>query len=350
MGLESLPHLALGNTQKGMTQIVMSPNQGGYSYSDWLGTQKDELMEAAYQHGRRSVAKHVSETNALCYASRIHAPSVKSLEYFSEFENISGSVKKEQKLLAVKNPVGFGALVYSATKTLVSKFGAKVSYYAPSEFVGLELAEKGLLDRSKFHINYNSQDCTNYADNFEYELRMAAKNIEAISAILECLDTGALKSGGAAVNKAISDVLEAYHSSIGNNVRKGLSYTVIEDAWLAKRVRSSQKLANQLLVLYRYAERHKIQFDTKYPRYNDEDGVKCMKNSVDRLTIDHYALYSEIFTLIKAKAICSSAGKKYQLGYIIPQMQYITTINKDLSNLLKKLNSMNSLNRFLYGV
>ena len=34
MGLESLPHLALGNTTKGMTQVVVGNGAPQHSYSD----------------------------------------------------------------------------------------------------------------------------------------------------------------------------------------------------------------------------------------------------------------------------------------------------------------------------
>lgn len=345
MGLESMPYMALGNTHKGMTQIVMSPNANTFSYSEWLGTQKDEIVEAAYQNGRRSVARHVLETNALCLESHIQTPTVRSLGFFSEFVNISGSSRLEQKLLAVKNPVAFGALVYSSTKKLTSRLGAKVSYYRPSGFVGLELAERGLLNRKKFVVDYNSKACTDYADEFEYEIKALKKNIEAINSRLECINSIDLGMDTGLVRAAVTDVLQAYHSYIYQNVRSGLLYTIIEDNWLARKMPEAQKFANKILDFYEYAETNGIVLSVGYPRYHEATGFDCMKTSIDKLSVDQYALYSEVFSLMKGKAIHSSAGKRYQLGYVIPQMEYARLMNKDLSELINRLDKLGSLRK-----
>lgn len=345
MGLESLPHMALGNTKRGMTQVVVGNNTNAYSYSDWLSSQKDEIIEAAYQNGRRAVSRHVIETNGLCYASHIHTPTVRSLGFFSVFENISGSDRQEQKLLAVRNPVGFGALVYLSTQKLVSKLGARVAYYAPSKSVGLELAEKGLLNRSKFSIDYKSKACIDYANEFESQIKSLENILKAISRHLDIIDNSRLKTESSGVGQAVGDILQTYHACMNKNVRNGLTYTVIEDEWLAKKIPVAKNFASQLLLLYRYAEKHNIRFTTNYPRYNEVDGFNCMKSSVDKLTMDQYALYSEVFALIKGKAVYSSAGNRYQLGYIIPQMEYAKMMNKDLSAVLQQLNSMSSLKK-----
>ena len=51
------------------------------------------------------------------------------------------------------------------------------------------------------------------------------------------------------------------------SVETGQSYTIIEDAWLKKRVGASTELAAKMLQLYTYAEAHSFVYKTPYPNY-----------------------------------------------------------------------------------
>lgn len=343
MGLESLPHLALGNTTKGLTQVVVGSNTPQYSYSDWLSDQGSAIKENAYQNRRYATARYVQKMNALCRKSSVFSPTIKSLSYFSEAENIVGHQRKEQKLLPVKNPVAFGAAVYETTKKLVSSLGANISYYAPSEFVGLEMAEKGLLIKDSLNINFNSNVCAQYADSYEALFTNVQTLLLQVDSSLKSIDSEVLQIEDQFVAELVADVIEYYHSSVSLNVETGLSYTIIEDAWLNNKIPVSVNFAEKMLALYSYAEKHSLNYQTPYPVYKEAVAEKCMKEQVTRMSVDHYALYSEVFGELRTKEVVASSGKIYQLGYTIPHMVYMSILVEDLKIFQQKLNTLTSL-------
>lgn len=343
MGLESLPHLALGNTTKGMTQVVVGNGAPQHSYSDWLSDQAEGIKENAHQNSRYATARYVQNINALCRKSSVFTPTIKSLSYFSEVDGIVGARRKEQKLLPVKNPVAFGAAVYETAKNLSSAFGANISYYAPSDFVGLEMAEKGLLIEESLNINYKSTACTEYANKYESVFSDLNDLLKKTSSILKVLSKGVLNVDIDIVGEAVCDVIDAYNSSVRVSIETGLSYTIIEDAWLKKRVGASTELAEKMLQLYTYAEAHSLVYKTPYPNYKKEAAEVCMKRQVTQMSVDHYALYSEVFSRMRTEEVVSSAGNVYQIGYMIPHMVYMSILMEDLRLFKRKIETLESL-------
>ena len=336
MGLESLPHLALGNTKKGLTQIVMSPNGGGQSgeTAQWLVDQKDDIKEQAYQTGRSFIAKHTKTMNKMCLESYLHVPTIKSLEYFSEIRGLITPYRESLKLLTVKNPISFGATVFQTTKEVVRDLGARVSYYPPSEIVGLEAAKKGMLVKDSFIIDYNSHEAVNYADLSEANINRLDSVIEAINYQMKGLNDEALSINEDFVAEAVITVLDLYHLFTRANVKAGLTYTVIEDKWLNKKSYSARDFAPKMMELYDYAERNNLVYETPYPSYEENEACISVNNELAKTTAKERALYTEVFDHIKAKAVVSSNGKRYQLGHLIPQNIYIDRLVGDLEKFL----------------
>ena len=343
MGLESLPHLALGNTTKGLTQVVVGSSTPQYSYSDWLSDQGSAIKDNAYQNKRYATAKYVQKMNAICRKSSVFSPTIKSLGYFSEVVDIVGHQRQEQRLLPVKNPVAFGAAVYETTKNLVSSLGANIRYYAPSEFVGLEMAEKGLLIKDSLNINFNSNICTQYADSYEALFSSVQELLEQLDSSLKSINSEVLQIEDEFVTELVADVIEYYHSSVKVSVETGLAYTILEDAWLNKKVPASARFGEKMLALYSYAEKHSLSYQTPYPIYKEAIAEKCMKEQVTRMSVDHYALYSEVFGELRTKEVVASSGNRYQLGYTIPHMVYISILAEDLKTFQQKINTLASL-------
>lgn len=347
MGLEALPHLALGNTTKGMTQVVVGDTSQQYSYSDWLSDQAGNIKENAYQNQRYATAKYVQKMNDICRRSSVFSPTIKSLGYFSEIDNITGHNRSEQRLIPTKNPVAFGAVVYETTKSLLAALGADLRYYAPSEFVGLEMAEKGLLIKESLNINYSSNTCTQYADSYEAAFNELNTVFGEISALLDGLSNEALEIESDFVAEAVSEVIEAYNSSVRVSVEIGLSYTLIEDVWLNKKLPKSRPVGSKINDLYSYAERHRLTYATPYPNYKASAAESCMKEQVTRMSVEHYALYSEVFGEVRTKEVVASSGKSYQLGYIIPHMVYMSILTEDLKVFVSRLEMIESLEYLL---
>lgn len=347
MGLESLPHLALGNTTKGMTQVVVGDTSQQYSYSDWLSDQAGSIKENARQNQRYATAKYVQKMNDICRKSSVFSPTIKSLGYFSEVDNITGYYREEQRLIPTKNPVAFGAAVYETTKSLVAALGVDIRYYAPSEFVGLEMAEKGLLIKESLSIDYNSNTCTQYVDSYENAFNELNAVFSRISLLLEGLGEEVLEIESDFVAEAVCEAIEAYNSSVRVSVETGLSYTLIEDVWLNKKLPKSRAVGAQLNNLYSYAERHSLTYTTPYPSYKAAAAESCMKEQVTRMSMEHYALYSEVFGEVRTKEVVASSGKSYQLGYIIPHMVYMSILTEDLKVFASRLEMIETLEYLL---
>lgn len=350
MGLESLPHLALGNTTKGLTQVVVGSSAPQYSYSDWLQDQASSIKENAYQNSRYATARYVQKMNAICKKSSVFSPTIKSLAYFSEVDGLLSSHREEQKLIPVKNPVAFGAMVYKATQELASSLGADISYYAPSEFVGLEMAEKGLLVENSLNINFKSIACRQYADSYEAAFVELQKLIVQISRKLEVLTTELLLNGDSYVEGLVAEIIEAYNYSIQSSVEAGLSYTILEDVWLNKKMSVSKRLGRKMTELFSYAEDRKLEYKTAYPNYKESVAESCMKENITSMSVEHYALYSEVFGKLRTKEVTATSGKTYQIGYTIPHMVYMKTLVKDLGMFEKRLSVMESLEDLEYMV
>lgn len=348
MGLESLPHLALGNTKKGMTQIVMSPHGGsgeGSSNSQWLSDQKDEIKDQAYQAGRAFVAQHTKSMNKVCYDSHAYIPTIKSLEYFSEIRGLITPYRESLKLLTVKNPISFGATVFQVTKLVIGDLGARVSYYAPSKTVGLESAKKGMLIKDSFFIDYSANAAVEYADWSEQNLTRLNNVIASISYLIRELDEEALESNNPIVVDAVSAVLNLYHLFTKNNVVAGLTYTIIEDVWLNKKIPAARDLAPKMMELYDYAERKGIKYETPYPNYQQHEAELSIGEEMSYTTPKEHALYLEVFDHIKAKAVISTAGNRYQMGHLIPQNIYVNRLIDDLEVFQNQLEGHDLLDR-----
>lgn len=348
MGLESLPHLALGNTKKGMTQIVMSPHGNGgegSSHAQWLSDQKDDIKEQAYQAGRGFVAQHTKSMNKICYESHTYIPTIKSLEYFSETRGLITPYRESLKLLTVKNPISFGATVFQVTKLIIGDLGARVSYYAPSKVVGLEAAKKGMLVKDSFFIDYSASAAVEYADWSEQNLNRLDNVIASINYLIKGLDEEALASNEPFIDEAVSAVLGLYHLFTRDNVKAGLTYTVIEDVWLNKKIPAARDLAPKMMELYDYAERKGIVYETPYPSYQPHEAELSINEEMSYTTTKEHALYSEVFDHIKAKAVVSSAGNRYQMGHLIPQNIYANRLIDDLEAFHRQLECQEPLDR-----
>lgn len=352
MGLESLPHLALGNTKKGLTQIVISPDGGhgsgqGNSTAQWLVDQKDDIKEQAYQTGRSVIARHTKSMNKICHDSHLYVPTIKSLEYFSEVQGLITPYRESLKLLTVKNPVSFGASVFQSTKNIVRDLGARVSYYAPSETVGLEAAKKGMLIKNDFLIDYESKEAVRLADETEGRLHKLNLIIESINYQLKGFTREALEAELGLVNEAVEAVLDLYHLFTRTNVEAGLTYTVIEDVWLNKKIVSARAFAPKMMALYDYAEKHRIVYETPYPNYNAQKAEASVRNELSKTNLKEHALYTEVFDYVKARAVTSSTGNKHQLGHLIPQNIYMDRLISDLEVFLHHIKGIASLNTLL---
>lgn len=326
MGLESLPHLALGNTKKGMTPIVIGGNDGnndGLSHAEWFIKQKDDIKEQAHETGRHLVARHTKTINSMCKASSKFLPTINSLAYFSDIEELTSHRRQSKVLMSTKNPVGFGAMVYEEARSTIYQLGGRASYYAPSEFVGLEFAKKGLLIKSKFKIDWHSSEARDYADAYELNLKELDLVIEDINSVLAAFTSEALASKSDIVRDAVAVVLDVYHVYMKENVEAGLNYTAIEDKWLNKKIVSARAFAPAMMRLYDYAESNKVVYETTYPSYKNKAGEDFMNKQLAKTNENQYALYSEVFENIKAKSVTSSLGNKYQVGHIISQNTYI---------------------------
>lgn len=333
MGLESLPHLALGNTKKGLTQIVIGQNEGSSNKGEtaqWLVNQKDDIKEQAYQTGRSFIAGHTKTMNKVCEASYLYSPTLKSLEYFSEVSGLISAHRDSLKILRVKNPVCFGAEVFKSTKTVVGRLGARVSYYAPSKIVGLEAAKKGMLIKDSFFIDYNSQAATDYANESEANIQKLNSLIGEINYQMKGLNKEALSVNKPFVADAVELVLDLYHLFMRESVETGLSHTIIEDVLLNRKIYHARDFAPKMLELYDYAERYGVVYETAYPSYVASKAELVVKEELEKTTEKEYALYSEIFDHIKANIVNSSSGNRYQMGYLIPQNIYINRMIKDL--------------------
>lgn len=342
MGLESLPHLALGNTKKGMTQIVIGGDSGsndGLSHAEWFIKQKDDIKEQAHETGRHLVARHIKTINSMCKASSKFLPTINSLAYFSEIEELTSPRRRSKVLMSTKNPVGFGAMVYEESRNTIYQLGGRASYYAPSEFVGLEFAKKGLLIKKKFKIDWQSNEARNYADAYERNLKELDLVIEGINSTLAAFTREALASESDIVRDAVSVVLEGYHVYMKECVENGLNYTAIEDKWLNKKIVSARAFAPTMMRLYEYAESNKVIYETAYPSYKNEAGERFMNEQLNKTNENQYALYSEVFENIKAKSVTSSLGNKYQVGHIISQNTYVKTLLPNLKGFHKYIES-----------
>lgn len=346
MGLDLLPHLALGNTKKGVTNIVIGDAGTGGNRRDtgeWLQQQKEDIVESAREVAQAAIVQHVKTINKACVDSSLYTPTLKSLSYFSELDNLVSDRREAQRLIATKNPVAFGAVVYEATKHLMNAFGVELFYHAPSEFVGLEFAKKGLLLKERFFIDYTSKACVTYANTFETSLRRLDFAIVNINWKIRFLQGSIFDSYNKVVADAVSGVLDMYHKFIQSSVRAGVSYTAIEDIWLNKNVEAARSFAPQLLELYNYAEKHSIQYDTPYPSYDADYAEDYMRQTVGGTEPSEYALYSEIFTHIKTEAITATSGTVYQLGYLIPQFVYVDYLMDSLDGFLGELDGLQEL-------
>jgi hypothetical protein len=342
MGLESLPHLALGNTKKGMTQIVIGGDGGsndGLSHAEWFIKQKDDIKEQAHETGRHLVARHTKTINSMCKASSKFLPTINSLAYFSEIEELTSSRRQSKVLMSTKNPVGFGAMVFEEARNTIYQLGGRASYYAPSDFVGLEFAKKGLLIKNKFKINWSSNEAGNYADAYEYNLKELDSVIADINFVLAAFTNEALASKQDVVRDAVEKVLDAYHVYMKEGVEAGISYTAIEDKWLNKKIVSARAFAPVMMGLYDYAESNEVAYDTAYPSYKNKAGEDFMNEQLAKTNENQYALYSEVFENIKAKSVTSSSGNKYQVGHIISQNAYMKKLIIDLKGFHRYITS-----------
>lgn len=342
MGLESLPHLALGNTKKGLTNIVIggnNDNSNGLSHTEWLIKQKEDIKEQAYQTGRGFIAAHTRTINAMCKASSEFSPTLKSLAYFSDIDNLTSRNRQSQVLMNTKNPVGFGAMVYKETQNLVSDLGGRVSYHRPSEFVGLEFAKKGLLVKKSFYIDYNSQAAVRVADEHESKLGQLDYLFESINTALSGITAEALAANNELVASAVIEVLDLYHLYIKASVEAGISCTAIEDRWLNKKIPAARDFAPKLLDMYSYAEKYQLAYNTPYPSYKSSEGDLRVLSEFNRTNPTQYALYSEIFDYIKAKAVISTIGNRYQLGHLISQNTYMQALIEDLTGFYQQVSN-----------
>lgn len=348
MGLESLPHLALGNTKKGLTQIVIGQNESNADKGEaaqWLVNQKDDIKEQAYQTGRSFIASHTKTMNKICEESHLYSPTLKSLEYFSEVSGLISAHRESLKILKVKNPVAFGAEVFKSTKMVVSNLGARVSYYAPSKIVGLEAAKKGMLVKDSFFIDCEGQAAVEYANASEANMEKLNLLIGEINYQIKGLNKEALSVNKPFVADAVEMVLDLYHLFMRESVESGLSHTIIEDILLNKKIYHARDFAPKMIELYDYAEKYGVVYDTPYPSYDPIKAELLVKQELEKTTTKEYALYSEIFDHIKAKAITSSSGNRYQIGYLIPQNIYISRMIKDLDVFRKHITGREELDK-----
>lgn len=350
MGIESIAHQPLGNTVKGVSPIVIVSNENAYSYTDWLREEIADIKDDIHETNRHIAASHSRTINKLCENSVTFSPIIKSMEYFSQLDNLTSDRRQSRKLMMTKNPVAFGAQVYANTRKIIASFGAQVYYCAPNEFIGLEFATKGLLVKNKFNVNYDSDVCVEYADNSKRKINNLNSLIRDINLMLSCFNNEVLEASYEMVSDAISRVLDAYHICIGYSVKTGLAYTAIEDVWLNKKVDQSRIFAAKLLSLYEYAEKYNVEYNTAYPSYDKGIAEKLVSKELTQSNYVENALYSEVFENIMAKYIKSSTNEKYQLGYLIPQNTYIDRLSHDLSAFhgrLKSIGSLEEINRMV---
>lgn len=351
MGLESLPYLALGNTKKGMTKIVMSPdgeNSGESNNSgQWLVNQKNDIKYGLWQTGQAAFATHTKSLNKICYESHIYSPTIKSLEYFSEVTGLISSHRESLKLLTVKNPISFGSSVLRSTKKVVRELGGRVSYYAPSGIVGLESAKKGMLVRDSFFVDYNSKKAIDYADKSEAKLNTLDMIIKSINDHIDEVVEATVDGSSPTIADAVSVVLDLYHLSIQDSVKAGLTYTVIEDVWLNKKIYHARDFAPKMLALYEYAEKNSVIYSTPYPSYDPVKGELSANKELSLSDSKERALYTEVFDCIKGKVVTSTSGNRYQMGHLIPQNLYLDRLILDLERFLSHIKHSEDLNSVL---
>lgn len=314
---------------------------------DIIGENIDSVKESFREGARKNLQSVVREVNQLCLESTTYSPTLKSLAYFSEITGFESNSDKAQKLLVSKNPIAFGVGVYLETARMLELTNSRLTYRTPSQKVGFEFASQPILDRSNIEFNPNSSSVKSYLNKAEEVFEDLEYVFKSLASITAPLVRNALQSPSEDLKQAISVVLDTYHKGISNYVQKGVAYTIIEDAWLVSKSPSARQFAQNMLILYNFAEANNVVFENGYPTFDNNQAEKFMQNMMTEFNSDtDYAVYSCAFENIIHDEVLSSRKRKHYMGNLIPQLVYTRLILTPMQKIKDKLIKHDELNNY----
>lgn len=321
---------------------------GGSHYggggSIWAVDQIRHMKQDLDEIAKNTVANSVKLVNKLCKQSNLYTPTLKSLAYFSDIEDIVSERRREEVLFPTKNPVMFGAMVYLETEKLLGGVEAEISYAKPSSFIGLEFGSRSVVNKSKLQIDYDHPYATRYADKYEQVILDIENICSKINFYMDWITEGDMNNPSEDLDEVVRGVLDNYHRIIKDNVLIGLTKPAIEDSWVNQTSASNKELSEMLLKIYNYAESRGLEYSEEYPSFNSALAEVAMQEELHEFDSNlDYTLYSSIFSEIKYNTIKNSSGREYNLCYVIPTMVYAKALLEDLEGFYSYLNSNTEL-------